>query len=50
MPSPKKTVASPSAKYQESARLWRLPRALMGGTKAMRAAKETYLPKEQGVG
>lgn len=43
-----KTVATPSAEYTGAAALWALPRALMGGTRAMRAAGRAYLPKEDG--
>lgn len=39
-------VAKTSAAYDRMATRWHLPRTLMGGTRAMRAAGETYLPKE----
>ena len=41
-------VAQTCATYDRMAESWKLPRALMGGTKAMRKAGETYLPKEPG--
>lgn len=41
-----KTVATPSASQAEIESLAALPRTLMGGTAAMRAAGETYLPCE----
>lgn len=40
------TVATPSAVYDNCKKKWLLPRTLMGGTPAMRAAKTTYLPQE----
>jgi hypothetical protein len=39
-------VATPSKAHQEMEAKLRLPRALMGGTRAMRAKGETYLPRE----
>lgn len=39
-------VATPTKEYKELAALWTLPRTLMGGTRAMRKAGVTYLPKE----
>ncbi|MDP0495693.1 MAG: DNA-binding protein, partial [Verrucomicrobiota bacterium JB024] len=39
-------MAVPSALYDECAKRWVLPRTLMGGTPAMRAAKTTFLPQE----
>lgn len=39
-------VNTPCAEYARLAPLWALPRTLMGGTKAMRAAGRTYLPQE----
>lgn len=39
------SVATPSARYRELDELRRLPRALMGGTRAMRAAGEEFLPR-----
>jgi hypothetical protein len=41
-------VDQPSAAYDEMARLWTLPRTLMGGTAAMRVAGRDYLPQEIG--
>jgi hypothetical protein len=38
----------PSLAYTEQARLWAMPRALMGGTAEMRAKARTYLPQETG--
>jgi hypothetical protein len=43
MPS---TVATPTAEHDAAVTCARLIRTLMGGTKAMRAAGEAYLPKE----
>lgn len=40
------TVATPSDLYQKCSEKWRLPRTLMGGTAAMRAAGKLYLPQE----
>jgi hypothetical protein len=42
----KPTVATPSAEYNAASETWKLPRTLMGGTRAMRAARTSYLPKE----
>jgi hypothetical protein len=39
-------VNTPSEDYKKSAAMWALPRTLMGGTKAMRAAGVLYLPQE----
>jgi hypothetical protein len=39
-------VAQESAIYKAQAEAWALPRALMGGTRAMREAGKTYLPQE----
>lgn len=39
-------VSTPCAEYGKVAPLWKLPRTLMGGTKAMRAASIEYLPME----
>jgi hypothetical protein len=39
-------VNTPSDEYKAQAELWALPRALMGGTRAMRKAGVKYLPKE----
>lgn len=39
-------VNTPSEDYKKSAAMWQLPRTLMGGTKAMRAAGVLYLPQE----
>lgn len=39
-------VANPSRAYSALASQWALPRALMGGTRAMREAGRTYLPQE----
>jgi hypothetical protein len=44
----KKSVATPSAEYECSAAAWKLPRTLMGGTRAMRMAGRDYLPIEAG--
>lgn len=40
-------VSTPSAETKCATAQWKLPRTLMGGTKAMRAAKTLYLPQEQ---
>jgi hypothetical protein len=40
-------VNTPSEESKKAAELWKLPRTLMGGTKAMRAAGVLYLPQEQ---
>ena len=42
----KNPVATPCAAYNAMAEDWALPRALLGGTKAMRAAGKAYLPQE----
>lgn len=42
------TVDTPSALYEAMKENWELVAALMGGTKAMRDAAETYLPREGG--
>ena len=39
-------VSTPSKAHQEAEARLRLPRALMGGTRMMRAKGETYLPRE----
>jgi hypothetical protein len=39
-------VNTPSEDYRKVAPMWELPRTLMGGTKAMRAAGIKYLPQE----
>lgn len=39
-------VSTPSEEYLRLSALWKLPRTLMGGTKAMRAAATIYLPME----
>lgn len=39
-------VSTPCAEYARLLPLWSLPRTLMGGTKAMRAAGALYLPQE----
>lgn len=39
-------VNTPTEEYVRHAEMWKLPRTLMGGTKAMRAAGRTYLPQE----
>lgn len=39
-------VAKPSAEHERLCELWRLPRTLMGGTRAMRLAGKAYLPQE----
>lgn len=39
-------VSTPCVEYGKVAPLWALPRTLMGGTKAMRAASIKYLPQE----
>lgn len=39
-------VNTPTEEYTRHAEMWKLPRTLMGGTKAMRAAGRTYLPQE----
>jgi len=41
-------VSATTLAYREMQKLWVKPRALMGGTAAMRAATTTYLPKEAG--
>ncbi|WP_089177138.1 DUF4055 domain-containing protein [Bosea sp. AS-1] len=41
-----KTVRTPSRDYMLSHEKWDLPRALLGGTRAMRAKGEQYLPRE----
>ncbi len=41
------SVRDTSQPYDEMAALWRLPVALMGGTRAMRRARETYLPRAE---
>lgn len=41
-----RTVDDPCDDYDEMEQSWALPKALMGGTRAMRDADETYLPKE----
>jgi hypothetical protein len=41
-------VAKTSAGYDAMSKAWALPRALMGGTRAMRDAGIKYLPKEPG--
>jgi hypothetical protein len=41
-------VAKTSAAYDAMAEGWELPRALMGGTRGMRAADKKYLPQEPG--
>lgn len=46
----KKTVATPTAEYNHCAAKWLLPRTLMAGTTAMRAAGTKFLPQEQGEG
>lgn len=43
-----KTVDTPNAVQAATAARAALPRALVGGTATMRAAGETYLPKEEG--
>lgn len=48
LPSPSDDVSAPTSAYLEMERAWELPRALMGGTAAMRQAGEKYLPKEPG--
>ncbi len=40
-------VSTPSDEYLKVAPCWTLPRTLMGGTKAMRAAGPLYLPQEK---
>lgn len=40
-------IDQPCSEYNLSALAWTLPRALMGGTRAMRAKGERYLPKEK---
>jgi hypothetical protein len=40
-------IDTPCADYQASSTAWQVPRALMGGTRRMRAKGETYLPREQ---
>lgn len=42
------TVDSPTVAYQRMAEKWALIDALLGGTRAMRAAGKIYLPQEQG--
>lgn len=39
-------VSTPCEDYRKVAPMWELPRTLMGGTKAMRAAGPKYLPQE----
>jgi hypothetical protein len=39
-------IIIPCIGYEEMAEDWELPQSLLGGTKAMRAAGETWLPKE----
>lgn len=39
-------VNTPTEEYVRHAEMWKLPRTLMGGTKAMRAAGRIYLPQE----
>lgn len=39
-------VNTPCIAYSEAFESWQLPRTLLGGTAAMRAAAEIYLPKE----
>lgn len=39
-------VNTPTEEYVRHAEMWKLPRTLMGGTKAMRAAGRVYLPQE----
>lgn len=46
LPVDEKTVATPSAAALEMVARAKLPRTLVGGTKAMRAAGQLYLPKE----
>lgn len=41
------TVDNPSFAYQDMARAWELPTALLGGTLRMRELGTKYLPKEQ---
>lgn len=45
MPMKPNPVAIPSQRYEELRKKRALPRTLMGGTTAMRAAAQTYLPK-----
>lgn len=40
-------IATPNDEYAASSVAWTLPRALMGGTRKMRACGEKYLPREQ---
>lgn len=40
-------VNTPTKEYLRLAEMWKLPRTLMGGTKAMRAAGIHYLPQEE---
>jgi hypothetical protein len=40
-------IATPNDEYTASSVAWHLPRALMGGTRSMRAKGERYLPREQ---
>lgn len=47
MPLAKKTVATPSPFHQRMSIEWRLVDALLGGTRAMRDAKEKWLPKHE---
>jgi len=47
-PLQQKTVNTPCAAYDEMKENWRITNALLGGTKAMRAAAEDFLPKEPG--
>lgn len=48
VPALSKTVATPSPAVMQDESVRRLPRALMGGTTAMRALGEWALPKEEG--
>jgi hypothetical protein len=41
-------VATPTAEHAHLCELWKLPRTLMGGTRAMRNAADLYLPQEPG--
>lgn len=38
--------SKPTLGYSDMAESWALPRALMGGTRAMRSAGQTYLPRD----
>lgn len=42
----KTDIATPSKAYNEQFAGWQLPKDLLGGTRAMRAAAETWLPRE----